>query len=197
MRYSVDFTDLKVERMKMKQIVMVLGLGGSALALFGTPLAQAHDNKAHVHGSAVLQVVMDGETVELALQSPLNNLLGFEHAPRTESQKKALKAMQDKFHKPLSLFALNAEARCTIQAVELDLPFTQDSPPGAPAASHDGHADMEAVIRYQCDRPALLKNIEVPLFESFPGVHRIDAQVVSVRGQSAARLTPAQRQLQW
>src|SRR5690606_12673416 len=83
MRYSVDFTDLKVERMKMKQIVMVLGLGGSALALFGTPLAQAHDNKAHVHGSAVLQVVMDGETVELALQSPLNNLLGFEHAPRT------------------------------------------------------------------------------------------------------------------
>ena len=89
MRYSVDFTDLKVERMKMKQIAMALCLGGSALALLGTPLAQAHDNKAHVHGSAVLQVVMDGETVELALQSPLDNLVGFEHAPRTESQKKA------------------------------------------------------------------------------------------------------------
>lgn len=37
--------------------------------------------KAHQHGVAILEVAVDGGTLRLRLESPLNNLAGFEHAP--------------------------------------------------------------------------------------------------------------------
>ncbi|MCH8499932.1 MAG: DUF2796 domain-containing protein [Marinobacter sp.] len=52
----------------------------------------AHDNPgAHVHGEARLQVALEGQTAELILNSPADNLLGFEHAPRNDAQRDALK----------------------------------------------------------------------------------------------------------
>ena len=63
---------------------------------FGYPLsADEHDHhyeqhQAHVHGEATLHVVVEGNTVEIELQSPAMNLLGFEHSPETQQQKNGI-----------------------------------------------------------------------------------------------------------
>ncbi len=183
--------------MKMKRIVIAMCVSAGVLTSLSGPAVHAHGGKAHVHGNAVLQVVMEGSQVEIALQSPMDNLVGFEHEPRTDQQRKAVQALREQFHKPASLFVLNAEAGCKVQDVELDLPFREGRGADSHGHGHESHADIESVVRYQCEHPALLKSIDLALFDRFSGIHRIDAQVVSVRGQSAARLTPKQRKLQW
>jgi len=56
----------------------------------------AHADSAHEHGSARLDVAVDGDRLHIALQSPLDNLVGFEHAPRNERQRTALaKSFED------------------------------------------------------------------------------------------------------
>jgi hypothetical protein len=56
-----------------------------------------------------------------------------------------------------------------------------------------GHAALEGQFTFQCDKAA--GHVEAALFERYPKLKRIDARVVSARGQSAARLTPGSRRL--
>ena len=73
----------------------------SCFAIFGWAMspAMAHEPGPHVHGVASLQVAVDGNTLTLNLESPLDNVLGFEHAPRSEKQKAAVRSM-DECNKP-------------------------------------------------------------------------------------------------
>jgi hypothetical protein len=175
----------------MKQTFIALTTGISLMAV----TAHAHSEKAHVHGNANMQVVVEGNMVEIGLQSPLNSLVGFEHAPRNERQRKAIQAMEEKFRTPASLFVPTPAAQCTVQPVELEMPFKEGA---ASKSQHkDEHAELEATIRFQCDNPSALKGMEVKLFEAFPKLHRIDVQTISGSGQAAARLTPKKRNLQW
>lgn len=160
-----------------------------------TVVPHAHGSKAHVHGNAEMQVVVDGDAVEIALQSPLNSLVGFEHAPRNEKQRKALQAMEQRFHSPALLFVPTAAAQCQSQPVELITPFKLEAT--SKSQPQNEHAELEASIRFQCANPAALKGMEVRLFEAFPKLHRIDVQMITGSGQAATRLTPKRRKLQW
>src|SRR5437879_845104 len=82
-------------RHNMNRIISVwLGV----LALM-SGLAFAHEQHAHVHGIASLQLAVDGNTLTLDLSSPLDNLLGFEHVPRTDKQKAAVHNMAERLRK--------------------------------------------------------------------------------------------------
>ena len=53
--------------------------------------AHAHEEHAsldaHEHGVASLNVALDGQTLEIQLQSPAMNLVGFEHEAKSEADK--------------------------------------------------------------------------------------------------------------
>ncbi len=56
---------------------------------------------------------------------------------------------------------------------------------------NDGEAHSEFIAEYEfhCDKPGELSQLTVKLFESFPSTEKIDAQVLSLSGQSAQVLT--------
>ena len=54
---------------------------------------------AHSHGRAKLRVATDGNLLTLEFESPLENLVGFEHAPRNDKQKAALQGMAEALRK--------------------------------------------------------------------------------------------------
>jgi hypothetical protein len=85
---------------------------------FAAPVP-AQSPGVHVHGQAVLEVAMDGSTVQLNLYSPLDNLLGFEHAPRTTEERRAVQAMAAKLHQADSLFVFTPSARCQLESANL------------------------------------------------------------------------------
>ncbi|MDB5770027.1 MAG: hypothetical protein JWM42_401 [Burkholderia sp.] len=164
-----------------------------AVLLTAAGSVDARETSAHVHGAARMQVAVEGNTLELELISPLDSLLGFEHAPRNEQQRKSVQAMSEKFRKPETLIVPTAAARCTSGPAHVTSPFTDASN----SKQEDSHAELEAVITFQCASPSALKGLEVRLFEAFPHLHRLQVQMVGPRGQSASTLTPKRRALSW
>ncbi|WP_298914351.1 DUF2796 domain-containing protein [uncultured Algimonas sp.] len=93
---------------------------------------------SHVHGLASLALALDGRNLAIELETPLHNLLGFEHAPETEAQHAAVREAQEILARPETLFRFDAEAGCTAQpAQRVDL-FAQT---GHDDADHDHDHD--------------------------------------------------------
>jgi hypothetical protein len=162
---------------------------GAASALAAPP---------HVHGIATLDVAVSADTLQLSLDSPLDNLVGFEHAPNNARESQAIREMARHFSQPDSLFAPSAAARCVVKSVQLSSPvidpqlLAANGVSAAPTgASHEeeGHADLDAQIVFRCERPGELKRLDAKIFGAFPGLRQLDAQVVTTSRQSAAKLT--------
>jgi len=164
----------------------------SAICL--TPsLALAHEPGAHVHGVGNLQIAVDANTLTLNLESPLDNLLGFEHLPHTDKQKAAVRAMADRLNQPATLFLPTPAAQCKPVSTKLDsLVLTP-----AKKADGDGHADLDGEFVFHCEHPQALRDMEVKLFEAFPHMKQLDVQVVSAHSQVAAKLSPKQQRIVW
>ena len=120
----------------------ILSLAAGALLAFGLT-APAMAQNAHVHGAARLELTVDGQRVSLRLESPLQNLLGFEHAPRTDREKAAVKTMTERLGRPDELFALTAAARCKAGTTHIDAPVL--GLVGAPAAGGRAGCHLQPV----------------------------------------------------
>ncbi len=176
-----------------------------AFAALASPALQAASGDAHVHGTAALRIAVEGPQLVVELESPLANLLGFEHAPRTDAQRAAVRAMADKLRLPQVLLKPSAGASCVAGGVEINAPTLPPEWLGNPvpaaqtAAGKAGgeHADLAATYRWRCEAPAQLRGLEVGLVQAFPGLRRIDVQVAGPKGQSAAVLTGAMRSVAW
>src|SRR5690606_20886978 len=64
----------------------------SIALFFAVPALAQH--AAHEHGVADLRVAAEGNTVVIEFDSPLDNLVGFEHAPRDDAQRMALRTAE-------------------------------------------------------------------------------------------------------
>jgi len=181
------------------------------LALAATG-AWAQTPAAHAHGVATLQVTLDGRSLELSLQTPLDNLLGFERGPRNDQERRAVRSMAQRFHAPAGLFRPTPAARCvpgdsTLSSAVIDATLLAAAgaaaPAGTPAsaagagAGNDGHAELDATVHFDCANPAALKGVDVLLFQAFPRLRRIEAAVVTPTTQRGATLTPRQATLNW
>jgi hypothetical protein len=177
------------------------------IALWMAPgIGAAHSPGAHVHGLATLDVVVDGANLDITLESPLDNLLGFEHAPKNEKQTQAVRAMARTLKQAQGVFIPTPAAHCSLVSVRLASSALEPALLGeakAPASAADapveeaGHADLDADFHFTCAQPAELKGMEVGLMKAFAGLRKINAQIAGPRGQSAAVLTPAQRVVKW
>lgn len=166
----------------------LLGLSAATLPAHGAP-----PGHTHVHGQAGLQVAADGAHLDLRLQAPLEAVLGFEHAPRNARERAAEAALRKTLAAGERLFLPTAAAGCRL----VEARVVSDVLDGKPGAGRDGHGEVVAEYRFACAQPGRLTGLEVRLFDDFPGLRRVDAQVVSGRGQTAGRLSPKLRLLSW
>ncbi|AGU48769.1 hypothetical protein VAPA_1c16600 [Variovorax paradoxus B4] len=159
-----------------------------AAALFAAPFlsAQAQQQHAHVHGQLKLDVAIDGPTVVINMESPLDNIVGFERAPKTDAEKKTAEDAIAQLRAADKLFAIDPAANCKLGPVELrSSALGLGSPdPGEPA----GHADLDATFSFNCTNAAAAKFIDVNLFSAFKGTRQIDSQIASAQGQFKRQL---------
>ena len=177
----------------------MMGRTQVALALFGCALLPlpAVGASAHEHGVARLDVVIDGASLVISLESPLDNLLGFEHAPRNEKQRSAVKTMEVRLQ-TADIFKPSAEAACKPTAVNVEHPYKpMDSKPPAKDASAEAHSDVDVSWTYQCAWPSALQRIEVGLFTQFRWLKSLKVQLAGPRGQTATVLRPDKTTLVW
>jgi hypothetical protein len=184
-------------------------------ALLPLAAAQAHDDHDHEHGSlgahehgvASLNVALDGQTLELQIDSPAMNFVGFEHAAKSDADKAKVATAKAELEKPIELFGLAAGA-CQVTKQELDSPLFGDHDhhedeahehEHADADEHEHeheHSDIEASYELSCKQADALKELDLSeLFKRFPATHKVNVQLIGPSGQQGAELTAAQPRL--
>ena len=147
-------------------------------------------HQAHEHGAAQLQVSLDGRALHIAFEGPADNILGFEHAPKNDAQKKTLARAEEQLRQPTRLFALPPAAECQAQPVRLETRLPA-------AGSGETHSEMEVEWRWECAKPQALTHVDVGLFKAFPRLKQLRVQVVTAQGQTAAVLKPGAARLKF
>ncbi|MEO6677900.1 MAG: DUF2796 domain-containing protein [Pseudomonas sp.] len=172
------------------------------------PLAVAHAADehgslgAHEHGVGRLNAALDGQTLELELESPAMNLVGFEHAATSDADKAKVAAAKAKLENPLALFNLPKAAGCKVATQELESPLFGDKPDADEhdddhdEADKDGHehhhdhSEIHAHYQFSCSAPGALKTLDLAtIFNTFPATQKIQVQLISPSGQQGVEVT--------
>ena len=74
-----------------------------------TPVRSAD---SHVHGGATLSIVSENEVIQIELETPLYNLLGFEYEPKSDAERSLVSNAEAGLSEPQNLFRLNESAAC-------------------------------------------------------------------------------------
>jgi len=157
----------------------------------GLTVAIAHAAPAHAHGEARLEISVDGEQLIIALESPLDSLLGFEHTPRNAAEKEAAQATAAKLKQAERIFVPSAAAQCVSTGVELESPvFGGKSEPG-------GHNDLDARYIWHCAKPKALREVATGLFTAFPRLRRMAVEFAGPQGQRGGRLDAGNPNFRW
>lgn len=164
------------------------GIFGLVFGLTATFIQAA---PAHVHGEARLEISVDREQLIITLESPLDSLLGFEHAPRNAAERQAVQAMMTKLKQTGKVLVPSAAAQCVSSRVELDLPELGGKP------DHGAHNDLDVRYAWHCAKPEALRGVATGLFADFPQLKRITVEFAGPQGQRAGRLDARNPRFSW
>ncbi|MDA1298537.1 MAG: DUF2796 domain-containing protein [Proteobacteria bacterium] len=149
---------------------------------------------AHVHGVAELLLVRDGGQLELVLESPAANLVGFEHPPASARDHEAIDRAVASLLDSKQLFTIVGDD-CVAVDVQLSNPFAEDDQHKqhdhhADAAGHGGsHREFHVSYQYQCTGKTGIKQLKAGLLAVFPAIEQLDVQWITESGQGAGRLS--------
>lgn len=155
------------------------------------------NHPAHVHGVGKLDVALEGNTLTLHLDTPLINVVGFEHPANSSKDKDTVRAAAKTLREAGRMFATDAAAQCKPAEIQLESAalapalLGEKSQAAAPAGPGDGHADLDGDFTLVCASPGALNTVDVSgLFAAFPGFQRIDVQLATPKKQGAVQLVP-------
>ncbi|WP_338506207.1 DUF2796 domain-containing protein [Pseudomonas poae] len=197
----------------MRRLLLALPFALLPLAVAHAHEDHDHDHEhgslgAHEHGVGRLNAVLDGQTLELELESPAMNLVGFEHLATTAADKAKVAAARKQLENPLALFNLPKAAGCVVSTQELNSPLFGDKPEadhdddddaddhatdGKGAAAHEHHHDhseIHAHYQFTCATPTALSNLDLTqVFKTFPATKKIQVQLIGPSGQQGVDAT--------
>ena len=186
-----------------------------ACAAFAASDGEHREHEAHEHGHGTLDIVLEGEELVIELRMPAVNVIGFEHAPRDDSEREAVRQALVPFGDAASVLELPAEAECEAEEVEAEVAgMTLEADHDGEENGHesDGHAEIEhdehehaghdsdadseahselhATYRFHCHEPERLGRIHVRAFEHLLDAEEIDVRLVTPAAQRAMELRP-------
>ncbi|WP_085727955.1 DUF2796 domain-containing protein [Pseudomonas sp. R37(2017)] len=181
---------------------LLLALPFAMLPLAVAHAADEHDHEhgslgAHEHGVGRLNAALDGKTLELELESPAMNLVGFEHVATSDADKAKVVAARTQLENPLALFNLPKAAGCVVASQELESPLFGDKPDAdddhdedAKDEHHHDHSEIHAHYHFTCATPGALKTLDLAnIFNTFPATQKIQVQLIGPNGQQGVEVT--------
>ena len=201
-------------------IVIVWAVGPN---LSNIQAAEYRHHEAHEHGVAQMNVAFEGNELYIELISPAANIVGFEHQPRTQDQKAAVKAAIKKLEAGEKLFAFpsGAGGRLVKFKVHTDInndyghesdetkshehdEMSRDAGHEAEkhgheehqhGDEHERHSEFKAEYHFVCKKPEKLVYVDVMLFSVFSGIEHIEVQLLTGTKQTAFELTATKKKI--
>ena len=192
----------------MRRLLLALPFALLPLAIAHAADEHDHDHEhgslgAHEHGVGRLNAVLDGQALELELDSPAMNLVGFEHLATTAADKAKVAAARKQLENPAALFNLPKAAGCVVSTQELNSPLFGDKPEAdhddddhdddakdAAHEHHHDHSEIHAHYQFTCATPTALSNLDLTqVFKTFPATQKIQVQLIGPSGQQGVEAT--------
>lgn len=180
-------------KLVMYSIALLVGRGriAACVAAFTCIAVPAHagntldedgfeDHHAHEHGAATLNVAAEGQRLSIEFASPAVNVVGFEHAPRSEAERAAAKKAESLLRDAGKAFGLPAAADCRTVASELSAPEWHED---------QDHADYEAKYEFTCRQPAALTQLTVSFLGKLASATKLRVQLVTPSKQVSSELS--------
>lgn len=179
-------------------LAAAIALAGPALAQKQPPDEPNRQLGAHVHGSGKLGIALERRTLEIELEAPGNDIVGFEHTATTAEQKKAVSQARATLSKPLALVKLPDAAACKVTAAKARLVGGGHSHGHSHGHAHAGakgkeaeqHSEFHAEWTFSCAKPDALTTIELgEYFKAFPRAEALEVTLVGVKGAARQKAT--------
>jgi len=162
--------------------------------------------ESHVHGGAKLAIVSEGNNVTIEFETPIYNLLGFEYAPQTPTEKTRVIEAEKALSSPKNLIKFNRHAKCAFQTptskVELfDDHADEDGHDEAHDEDHNEHDDehkeagshKDVILNYSlsCESIDKIKSVRVEFFNVFSSFTELELVYLGPSQQMSAKLSPS------
>lgn len=138
--------------------------------------ANAQDAKrkagAHQHGHGKLNVAIEGNRVEMELEAPGADIVGFERKAESAADKAKVATAKETLASGTRTFALDPAAGCTLTSAEAEEEIGQD-----------GHSEFHVRYVYDCRDVAKLAKIEMPYFSTFKNAEELEVTLITAKGQ--------------
>ena len=172
-----------------------------AVALAAVAVPALSQQGAHVHGSARMNLALEGNALAVDLFMPAHDVVGFEHAPADEADRAAVAEARVILENGSAVLGLPDEARCALESAAVHSALLEpEGHDDEHAEKEDDHADHEGEggemhsefrveYRFACSAPEALTSLRLGLFKSFPRVEQVTVQGITETGQISVRLT--------
>ncbi|MEZ9904667.1 DUF2796 domain-containing protein [Vibrio breoganii] len=94
-------------------------------------------HSAHVHGSVEFNIAQDGQDLLVEILAPGADVVGFEHAPSNDEQRKALEKAVAKLNAADSVLKMSPAAGCELSTAQVSHTLGGDE--GHDHSDHEGH----------------------------------------------------------
>jgi hypothetical protein len=147
---------------------------------------------AHEHGKITINAALDKQELSIELDAPADNVVGFEHAPRTDTETTAVREAAALLNSAQGLFGFPSAAKCRLATSQLTAPhWESETSPAQGEVAHEHHADYEARFTYRCDVPQALVWFEPWLLGKLLNVHEARVNLITLGGQRSQVVTQA------
>jgi len=137
-------------------------------------------HEAHVHGEAEITLILQDDELAINFESPAVNLVGFEHQPENDQQRKVLDTALVDLRNPISWLQFDGSNCDLVSAtVKTSLDSTHEQ---------KGHAEFSAEYLFQCRQANNLNSLLVTLQSNYPSVEHINVQWIINGKQGATEL---------
>ena len=176
-------------------------------------LAQvARQKDSHEHGAAIIKMVMEDEKLQIEFEVPSESLIGFEHFPKSQSNRenfnKAIKVLSD----PSKLFSQPIKAECLLVGMNVSQSlFSNEEEHGHDESEkeeehghdesekedehgHDEsekseiHSEFKSNYYWNCQHLDEIDSIGTQLMSFFFGIEKIQVNWISNNGQGSLEL---------
>ena len=154
-------------------------------------LAQvARQKDSHEHGAAKLMMVMEGKKLQVEFEVPSESLIGFEHFPKSQGNRKnfneAIKILSD----PSKLFSMPIKAECLLVGMNVSQSlFSNEEEHGHDESEKSEiHSEFKSNYYWNCQHLDEIDSIGTQLMSFFFGIEEIRVNWISNNGQGSLEL---------
>jgi Protein of unknown function (DUF2796) len=159
--------------------------------------AEKRRHEAHVHGVAEINIAVEGTKATVEFRAPAENVMGFEHEAKSESDRKKRDAALDQLRaKRDQMVLFDAKLGCKSSDVKTAIV----EPKGDHAKAQSGkdaqkdqkksgeHREVHGTFSVACDKPLAGSRVAFGVSKVFRDIQEIKVQVVGDSGQSGATI---------